>query len=152
METSEPERKDDEEMKRTLAWFVGAVLVSVGLVVALQAQERGTAPSTSEPPTAQAEKIAYTFTSDAEMENYTKMLQERQGILIRMQVLQQYFGTEQSNLRTINEDIIATYKLDGTKAYFLDPARKVLLEQEAPPAPEAAQQAPAGAGTAAKKP
>ena len=126
-------------MRRTLVWFVGAILASVALIVALQAQEQGASNPPATPAGAAPEKIAYTFASDAEIEEYTKLLQERQGILIRMQVLNQYFAQEQTNLRTINDSIIAKYQLDSTKAYFLDPTRKVLIEQEAPAADAAAQ-------------
>ena len=142
-------------MRRTLFWFIGAVLVSAGLVWALQAQEQqGAKPAASGPAAQKAassseteEHIAFRFADDAQMGEYTKVLQERQGILIRMQVLQQYFTEEQSRLSALNKDIIAKYKLDETRAYILDAERKVLIEREAPPESPPAQ--PGSASTPA---
>ncbi len=138
-------------MKRTLVWLVGAVFVSAGLVWALQAQEQpGGVVSKAPVAAGQPEKIAYTFTEDAQVKEYQTMLGKRQDVLIRMQVLQDYFGEEQDRLKKVNDDIIAKYKLDSSKVYFLDTQRKVLVEREAPPQPQGGAGAPAAAGIPAK--
>lgn len=151
-ETPPPQQKDENEMKRTLVWLVGAVFVSAGLVWALQTQEQQAGMAGNAPAAAggqPAEKIAYTFTDDDQVTEYQTMLGRRQDVLIRMQVLQDYFAEEQERLKRVNDDIIAKYKLDSSKVYFLDTQRKVLLEREAPAEPEAGIGAPAAAGTPA---
>jgi len=156
-EPQDPAQQDEEEMRRTFFWFIGAVLVSAGLVWALQAQEQQSAKAAASGSSAQqaaapsdaGEHVAFRFTDEAQMAEYTKVLQERQGILIRMQVLQQYFSEEQSRLSALNKDIIAKYQLDETKAYILDAERKVLVEREAPPEPPPAQPGSASTPTAA---
>lgn len=105
---------------------------------------------------APAEKIAYTFDDEAKMKEFTHLWQQRQTILLRMTVLQSYWGEEQAALAKLNNQLAATYHLDATKNYSLDSARRVLIEREgprsSPPATPAASsaEAPSQAGQTAK--
>ena len=84
------------------------------------------------------EKIVYTFDDDTKLQEFANLWRQRQGIILRMNVLQSYFGEEQAALAQLNSKFSATYHLDVTKNYSLDDKRRVLIEREAPPAPPAA--------------
>ena len=94
------------------------------------AQQAGTGQAGAGP-----EKTVFTFENDAKMEEFTKLWQRRQGVVLRMTVLQAYWNEEQAALADLNSQIAAAYKLDVTKNYYLDSERRVLVEREAPPAP-----------------
>ena len=114
---------------------------------AAKATPAASTPEKPEAPPAVAgsagEKIAYTFTDDAKMEGFAKLSQQRQGIFVRMTVLQAYFNEEQAALAQLNTKLTKDYNLDMTKNYSLDNKRRVLIEREAPPAaPQAVSATP----------
>ena len=84
------------------------------------------------------EKIVHTFEDAAKMEEFKKVWQQRQGVLMRMSVLQAYWNEEQTLLDQLNHTLSSQYGLDVAKTYSLDGVRRVLIEQEAPPAPSPA--------------
>ena len=84
-------------------------------------------------PPASAEKIVHTFQDSAKMEEFAKIWQQRQGILLRMSVLQAYWNEEKTLLEQLNHTLSSQYALDVAKNYRLDDTRRVLIEQ--PPAP-----------------
>ncbi len=99
------------------------------------------------PPTGAAQpggKIVHTFEDSAKMEEFKKVWQQRQGILMRMSVLQAYWNEEKTLLEQLNHTLSSQYALDVAKSYSLDDTRRVLIEQEPPPAapPAPSQNAP----------
>lgn len=129
-------------MKRTTLWILGATMTSFALVMSLRAQEqqKALAPSKSkdvqQAPAAPDEgKVAFTFSDDAQMQQFAKLWKERQVVLTRMAVLQDYWSLEQSGLGNVNQELLAKFNLDVNKNYTLAADRKVLLEREAPPTP-----------------
>jgi len=133
-------------MKRAVLWIVGVGIVGVGLMLALRAQEQAQAPSQAQQPpaTAQQEKVAFTFTDDAQMQAFAELWQQRQVVLTRMAVLQAYLDQEQAGLAQVNQQLLSQFNLDVNKNYTLNTARKVLIEQEpAPTQPAQLGQAPA---------
>ncbi len=83
-----------------------------------------------------SEKIVYTFENQDKMMEFTKVWQRRQGVVVRMTVLQAYWEQERADLDQLNKTISTDYKLDVTKNYSLDTDRRVLIERELPPAQE----------------
>ena len=149
-------------MKRNLLWGIGAIAASAMLVIALRAEDKSAPkPANANPPAAQAaspdtskDKVAFTFKDEPQMREFATMWQQRQVVLARMAVLQNYWNQEQGNLSEINQKFLSQYNLDVNKNYALDPDRKVLLERELPAGGTAAGAA-AGAATPAapvKKP
>lgn len=133
-------------MKRAMLWLVGAGLVSVTLVMALQAQERQ-AKKDAAADEKKEEKIAFTFKDDDQVKEFAQLWQQRQGVLTRMAVLQDYWNFEQAGMNEANKQMLEKYNLDVSKNYTLDTDRKVLLEREAvPPPAEQIGQAPAQSG------
>ena len=100
-------------------------------------------------PTAAPEEIkaAHTFKDDAELAGFSKLWQQRQGILLRLSVLQAYVGEEQAALRELDKDITGKYGLDFNKNYTFDRERKALIEvpEPTPPAPSGSPASPAPA-------
>lgn len=144
MEAPNQQRKD-EEMKRAVPWIAGVVLISVGLVWGLHAQEqKATSPAdpAAAPTQEKPEKIVFTFADDAQMQEFAKLWQQRQATLTKMAVLQGYWNQEQTNVDQTNQQLLSQYKLDVQKVYTMDPKRKVLIEREAP------SEQPAGVGQA----
>ena len=138
-------------MRRTGVWLVGIYGLALACGTAAAA-EKAKAPTPGATPAAQSgkepakeEKIAYTFSDQAKMEEFTKLWQQRQGVVLRVTVLQAYMSQEQAAFTELNTKLTTDYKLDPTKNYFLDSKRRVLVEHElpsaTPPAP-AAQTAP----------
>lgn len=76
------------------------------------------------------EQIVYTFQNDEQMRAFTNLWQQRQGIVVRMTVLESYWREEQRVMTQINNRLAIDYKLDTTKNYMLDPDRRVLVERE----------------------
>ena len=141
-------------MKRATLWAIGAGVASVALMIALRAQEQqgGKAdPAKKEAAmakgTATAEdKIAFSFSDDPQMQQFAQMWQQRQAVLTRMAVLQDYWNFEQSGLTASNKQLLEKFNLDVSKNYTLDTDRKVLVEREAvTPPTEQLGQAPAAA-------
>ena len=135
--------------QREIAW--GAALgIAVGLVtwspqlLAAEEAAQAKAPSSSTTNIAAkaGEKIAHTFPDDAKMGEFKKTWQQRQGVLVRMSVLQAYWNEEQALLDQLNHTLSSDYGLDTAKSYALDGARRVLIEQETPPAPPSAASNP----------
>ncbi|MBI3996562.1 MAG: hypothetical protein HY352_02775 [Candidatus Omnitrophica bacterium] len=81
-----------------------------------------------------SEKIVYTFENQDKMLEFTKIWQRRQGVVVRMTVLQAYWEQERADLDELNKKLSTDYQLDVTKNYSLDTDRRVLIEREAPPA------------------
>ena len=100
--------------------------------VALQADGAG-----SQPP---AGKVIYTFADEDKMREFMKLWQQRQGIVLRMTVLQAYWNQEHEALAKLNNQLATDYHLDTTKSYSFDDQRRALIEHEAPPAAQSANQ------------
>jgi len=136
-------------MKRALPW--GIAVACLGLAAwSLWLRGPQMAPGTTGRPTtaetaavSAEEKIAYTFEDDAKMREFTDLWQQRQGFVIRMTVLQNYWNVEQAALAKVNSDLQATYSFDSSKNYTLESDKRQLLEREvpAPQLPETAQAA-----------
>ena len=133
-------------MKRAVRWGIGVCSIAVALglflrdghrqslAIAEAAKKEQAAKKTEATPAAKAEeKIAFTFENDAKMEEFTKLWGQRQGMIVRMTVLQAYWNQEQAGLAQLNNKLAADYKLDATKNYSLDAKRRVLIEREAAP-------------------
>ena len=101
-------------------------------------------------------KVVYTFDDEAKMHDFTGLWQQRQGIYLRMTVLQAYWNEEQAALKQLNEKLAADYKIDPAKDYVLNTEKRSLIERPPQPATGAAQQpsAPGAAtpGTPGSKP
>lgn len=141
-------------MKRTLAWTVGVVGLIVGLGLMAEAAKKQQAEKKTEAPPAAAmpeEKVAFTFENDEKMEEFTRLWQQRQGMIVRMTVLQAYWNEEQAALAQVNNKLAADYQLDTSKNYSLDPKRRVLIEREALPVSLPNDQASATQPAAATK-
>ena len=110
---------------------------------------RATAPSSpsvtvTEPASpAAGEKVIYTFPDEAKMRDFTQLWQQRQGILLRMNVLQAYWSEEQAALTQLNNKLAIDYKIDTTKNYVLNSEKRELVERE-PQSPQAPSTSPAG--------
>ncbi len=143
-------------MKRLILWG-GAIVIIGGVAVwALQAQEQQANPPAQQGVTTQApaaaagpETIAFTFTDEAQMQQFAQVWGQRQGVLTRMAVLQAYWNQEQTGLTQLNQELLSKFNLDVNKNYTLDTDRKVLLEQPLTPEQVAAQQAAATGQTPA---
>lgn len=141
-------------MKTRLWSVLVAGILGVGLVSTLSAEE----PKAADAPAAQPEKVVFTFSDDAQMQQFGQLWQQRQATITKMAVLQSYWNLEQQGLNKLNEQFSKDYNIDVNKNYQFDPKRKVLLEVEGPPPAAAAGQpgspaqaqapAPADAATA----
>jgi hypothetical protein len=88
------------------------------------------------------EKVIFKFTDDEKLREFATLWQRRQGLLVRMAMLQGYWGDEQAKLNELNTQLNAQYSVDTAKNYTLDSDRKVLLERpETPPGPDGQPQA-----------
>ena len=117
-------------MKRTVLSLVGLGLGSVALMLALQAQEhrRGR-------PVAQAQqgRTVFTFSDDAQMQEFARLWNQREGVLARIAVLQRYWNQEQSELAVFNQQLLSQYHVDANHSYSLDTDRKALIEHALTP-------------------
>ena len=140
-------------MKQSLWGVIAAAGASVVVVVALQAQEHRLA-KTPPPPVAQPAKEAkeakeegtavFTFPDDATMQAFATLWQQRQVLLTKAAVLQDYWKQEQANLAHINQQLLTDYHLDVKNNYTLDRDKRVLIERAPsaePPAPDTADTA-----------
>ncbi len=155
--------------------MIGAGLTSVLCMLALQAQERRAsnpppAKSAAAPkdkgaqaptqpvaasPSASAEKVAFTFADEAQMQEFGKIWQQRQIMMTRMAVLRSYWDQEQAAVAQINQGLLSKYSLDVNKNYNLDTKRRALIEQPATATqvpPMSSDAAPASAPESAAKP
>lgn len=138
-------------MNRALPWIVGVGCLGVALGFILRG--RAAPPSASSPaglatppavmqpaqaatpaaPAAQpGEQVAFTFSDQAQMRQFATLMQQRQGLVLRMAVAQDYWNQEQAALGGVDKKLTADYQLDTAKQYALDAERRVLLER-APP-------------------
>ncbi len=130
---------------KRLAVHVGGIVLGAGAIVlacALPADALWGKKKESEAPAAPApaappinEQVVYTFDDEVKMREFTRLWQQRQGIVLKMTVLQSYWREEEQALVELNNKLTADYQLDVNKNYFLDSDRRVLIERELPPAP-----------------
>ena len=136
-------------MKRAVWVFVAAIgVVSPGLAQAEQ-QKPQSAPAAAAAPAAQSaapaaagKHILYTFPDEASLKAFTELWGQRQGIFVRLSVLQAYTSEERAALTDVDQKLSTTYhmNMDALANYALDTDRKVLIERPAPaqaPAPSA---------------
>ena len=128
------------QRQRNVVWR-GALGIALGLVLwhprpafAEDAAPDSKASSPVPASSSSDEKIVHTFEDPAKLEEFKKVWQQRQGILVRMSVLQAYWNEEQTLLDQLNHTLSGQYALDITKSYYLDATRRVLIEQAAPTA------------------
>jgi len=76
----------------------------------------------------------HTFADEEELKGFAALWQQRQGMAVRMAVLQDYWKGEQNAIAQLNNKLSTDYGLDVTKDYTLDNKRRVLIERPAPPA------------------
>jgi len=110
------------------------ILVRVELPTDEDREQEGAEPREAE--------TVYTFDDDAAMQVFTNMWQQRQGINIRMHVLESYWSSEQAVLTQANQQLAELYGIDINKNYFLDSERQVLIETETPPPPAPSAEIP----------
>lgn len=79
------------------------------------------------------EKVAYSFSDQAKVDEFGKLWQQRQATVIRMSVLKSYFQEEQATLEKLNAQFSKDYNLDVTKNYRFDNERKAIIEIAGPP-------------------
>ena len=134
-------------MKRAALVVVGAGVISIGLMLALRAQEQQagakssavspapasgvTAAANSAAPATPEGKIAFTFVDDAQLQKFAQLWRQRQAALTKMAVLQSYWKDEQTVLDNMNTEFKTQYNIDVSKNYRFDPDKKVLIEQTA---------------------
>lgn len=140
-------------MRRALVWVIGLGCAGLALSVFLGESRKGGAvmaaqkapaaqPAATPAVSAEAakpaaavsgeEKVAYSFKDEAEMQEFARLWQQRQAIVLRMTVLQSYWNEEQASLSELNSKISNQYKLDTTKNYALDPKQRALVERHVP--------------------
>ena len=113
-----------------------------------------TAPAAQQP----QENVVHTFADEAAMQEFAKLWQQRQSVIVRMAVLKNYRDVEKNNLVQIEKKLAGDYSMDMAKQYTLDEKRRVLIERQVPPAPQVAPARPAaaagqpGAGASAPQP
>ena len=124
-------------MKRAGMWIIGALVVSSALMFTLRAEPKAgkDAMAATQEKEKKEDKVAFTFSDDDQMKQFAQLWQQRQVVLTRMAVLQDYWGLEQAGLGNINKELLSKFNLDVSKNYTLDTDRKVLLERETPPTP-----------------
>ena len=150
------------QRQRGVAWsWRGTLGIALGLVLwhpqATLAEEAKPDSKASSPATASSsaatqvavqaapasnEKIVHTFEDPAKMEEFKKVWTQRQGVLVRMSVLQAYWNEEQTLLDQLNHTLSSQYGLDIQKSYSLDSTRRVLIEQETPKTTQENKSAP----------
>ena len=142
-------------IQRSIVWGVGGFVASLGLVWALRAQEQQSivkppAPSAA----ATADRVVFQFSDEAQMRQFGQLWQQRQAVLGRLSMLQDYLDQEQAGLTYVNQKLWSQYHLDVSKPYVLDTDRRVLVEQDAlAPASAGSLAAPASSsGTPAPTP
>ncbi len=101
-------------------------------------------PGISSSAPAEEGKVAYTFQDDASLNEFQELWRQRQGLMLRLSVLQAYWDEEQAALAELDQQLASKYQLDLTKNYIYDNERGAIVEQEPPqpPAPPASPEAP----------
>ncbi len=122
-------------MKRVALWLVGAGIASLSATVVLCAKDHPVQPPATQRSSAtpSQERVAFTFSDEAQMRRFAKLWGRRQATVTRLAVLQEYANQEQADLADVNQQLLSQYNLDVSKNYTLDSDRKVLLERLAPP-------------------
>ena len=146
-------------MKNVIAYVLTGV-AGLGLGLALRGSPQRTPPAVVEHAKLQAIQegmspvegpVVYTFADDEQMRAFGQRWQQRQGLVLRLAMLDAYWNNEQSTLNTVNQRITNEYHLDTSKNYMLNSDRRVIaerpaeapMEQSAPAAPEGAAATPA---------
>ena len=149
-------------MKRIVSWgIVAAGIVALVAILRTGNQEGGAATAAdkkaaakqaaaAQPAEAKKEdKVIYTFQDDAKMKEFTDLWRQRQGIVLRISVLQAYWNEEQTTLGELNKKFSSEYNLDVTKNYVLDDVKKILIERDLPAKPaDVSASTPGGQGGA----
>ena len=65
------------------------------------------------------------------MRQFGQLWQQRQSVMGRLSMLQDYLDQEQASLTYVNQKLWSQYHLDVSKPYTLDTNRRVLVEQDA---------------------
>ncbi|MBI4340856.1 MAG: hypothetical protein HY598_01075 [Candidatus Omnitrophica bacterium] len=134
-------------MKRISGWaLVGCAVVCWTLAAEAAKEPKGAAKAPpAAAPAAPTEKIAYTFSDDAKVEEFARLWQQRQAAIVRMTVLRSYFQEEQAALEQLNQRFTKDYNLDVSKNYRFDSEHKKIIElqEPAPPQPQVSQAPPA---------
>ncbi|MBI1991640.1 MAG: hypothetical protein HYS71_00165 [Candidatus Omnitrophica bacterium] len=84
----------------------------------------------------QQKERVHAFADDAAMEEFMNLWRQRQGAMVRMDVLRAYWESEKSRLDQLNRQFATDYQVDVTKPYTLDEQRHALIEHEPPPVPQ----------------
>ena len=132
-------------MRQAIPWVIaaGCIGVTIGVVLRSPTQPSSTASAPTPlaqqqtiPPGASIEgKVVHEFEDESKMSDFTSLWQQRQGILLRMSLLQSYWNNEEASLSKFHEKMKTDYSLDtANKAYVLDGDRRALIEREKPPA------------------
>lgn len=89
--------------------------------------------------------IVYTFENKEQMDEFARVWQQRQAVMLRMSVLNAYWTEEQAALAQLNQQLTTKYHLDTAKTYTLNTDARTLIERPAAPAQptQAAQAQPA---------
>jgi hypothetical protein len=132
------------------AWLFGGALV-LGLASAAVAKDEKAkadsgkgklqgAPAVATAPAPGEEKVVYTFSDDAKLEEFAKIWQERQATILKMSVLQSYWNEEEKKLEQLNGQFSQQYNVDVKKNYRFDKDQKAIIEINEPvPAPGSVQ-------------
>ncbi|MBI3011245.1 MAG: hypothetical protein HYY58_01975 [Candidatus Omnitrophica bacterium] len=148
-------------MRRAIPWLiiVGWAGVAAGFLL------RGRYPSAPAPvgvanaPSPQASpspattgRIAHTFADEASVQAFVALWQQRQGILVRLAMLEDYGKNEQLALQQLDSALRSQYALDPEGSYTIDTDQRAILKEGTSTVAEAVAAAPAGAkrGTAPK--
>lgn len=127
-------------MRRT-TWGVIAALGAAAAIGVAQAapKDKPKAAAAAEAPAVQAsapaqeQRVVHAFQDDQQLQQFTQLWQQRQGLLIRLSVLQAYASEEQVALQELDNQFASTYHLDMRQLdrYTLDAEKKVLIERAA---------------------
>ena len=110
---------------------------------AAPAQPAAPKPTMPAPATPPQGKVVHTFETQEKMEEFARLWQQRQGILMRMSVLNAYWTEEQAALAQLTEQLSMTYQVDASKAYSINTDNRTLIERPAPPQPKSPAATPA---------
>ena len=130
-------------MKQVLPWLVavGCLGVAVGAVLKGQGSQAATGsapmPQIGQPAGSVLtgeENVVHRFESDAEIQEFANLWQPREGVRLRMAILQGYWNGEQGVLAQVTDQLNSDYDLDSNQNYFLDSEQRVLREQPTPAA------------------
>jgi hypothetical protein len=131
-------------MRRWQGALIGLVAAAgIGLARLAAAPPEG-APATAEPAAAAEapapeERVVHTFKDEQELQRFVELWQQRQGILVRLSVLQAYVGEEQAGLAELQRQLGETYHLNlqALDRTVIDLEKRVIVERAQPPAPPA---------------